>query len=730
MFTHYKVITTTELFDDDDLDERICNLINLPSLNSSRVEAKAIMQSISMHPPLGYKPREVILCLTLKLLFDSRADPLVKYAFGMIRGLYKEYLLSKIPKQPKPPRRSYRNSTQINSENTEITEFGEFLKQTSAKNLFYQSQSRPESPSDYRKSWETSKSSIRNDNLVRQTYRSLFKIFYKFLAKHFAKIRDAVNTKSVQKKTIKNFVSLISVLGCRHAFNKVLRFATLRNLMDSKSNASQGNVMDASKLNNYGKDLQSFNQNNGNKSSLIKSTSMTQESHSRSPSFECRDKEIWRKRHPLRHQSPSPADTRPSLFINLNFSESNSPRNPFVETPDLRGVPRRNTVGVLKKFDTFGTADSNDKFEEVSQSMSKESQDSPMVKSPMSRKPKPLRSGRSEPAKPIKKPLELTPEVRKKLEKMTRNIGNNFKAAKARGLIKLNQAVQDEKAQRRKAAAGVLSDILGFRTKCLEKRNKKDAFEAVKKEAKSKPLNVGAKVEMKKPPKKPILRSGNQRKDEGPGLERPASTQSTLDGSVKSNHFESSDTPTPRTPTLATQSARPKKLLKYFDWLKTRNLKNKLLGFIKITEHSGNIKNQQKSLRSIFRVLEAKRFSRICRVFHNIKRYSTQRSHILQKKYIIFAQKLSKIFSYSLKSRTLPAFSKLTTFISYPKAGRRLLKALESIESRAKLAVKPLVWYRISSYIKKCQCDNKVRSVKLDYLTRKVYIRRLAYAFV
>lgn len=728
MFTHYKVITTTDLFDDDDLDERICNLINLPSLNSSRVEAKAIMQSISMHPPLGYKPREVILCLTLKLLIDSRADPLVKYAFGMIRGLYKEYLISKTPRQPKPPRRSYRNSTQINSENTEITEFGEFLKQTSAKNLFCRSQSRPESPTDFRKSWETSKSSIRNENLTRQTYRSLFKIFYKFLAKHFAKLRDAVNLKSVQKKIIKNFVNSVSVLSYRQAFNKVLRFVTLHSLMgknENKSDVSQGSAFNASKMNDNGKDLQSFNRNNGNKSSFVKSASMTQESHSRSPSFECRDKEIWRKRHPLRHHSPSPVETRPSLFINLNFSESNSPRNPFVETPDLRGGPRRNTVGVLKKFDTFGTVDSNDKLEDPSQSISKESQDSPKVKTPMSRKQKPLRSGRSEPAKPIKKPLELTPDVKKKLEKMTRNIGNNLKTAKAKGLIKLNQAVQDEKAQRRKGAAGVLSDILGFRTKCLEKRNKKDAFESIKKEAKNKPFQLSPKVEMKKPPKKPILRSGNQRKDEAPALERPVSTQSTLDGSVKSTHVESSDPPTP-----PTQSARPKKFLKLFDWVKTRNLKNKLLGFIKITEHSGNIKNHQKSLRSIFRVLEAKRFSRVCRIFHNIKRYSTQRSHLLQKKYIIFAQKLSKIFSYSLKSRTLPAFSKLTTFISYPKAGRRLLKALESIETRAKLAVKPLVWYRISSYIKKCQCDNKVRSVKLDYLTRKVYIRKLAYAFV
>jgi hypothetical protein len=693
----------------------------MPSLNSSRVETRAFIESISANPPLTYRPRDVILCLSLKLIFDSRAEPLVKYSFGMLRGLYKEFLRNKSKPRQKPPRRSYRNSTQVLTENTELTEFGEFLKQTNEKNLFFRSQSRPESPDESRKSWESSKSNVQIETLQRQTYRSLFKIFNKFLDKHFSKLKNNSKNKENMKNSMKNFVNSLVGLSFRYSFTKILRYSTFSNENNGITSKMKSFVSSA-------KDSRRFIGRHENRSATVTLNGSNLECLSRRPSFDNKDREIWRKRHPVRFQSPKAIETRPSLFITLNSSESNSPGNPFAETPDLRGAGRRNTVGVLRKFDTFGTTDSGDKNEE-SQNISKESQEG--KKNP---KKKNLRAGRPADCKENeenkrnkendkknedckrKKKIELTPAVKRIIGKMEKGLLAHWKIVKGKVLLKLTQAVQDEKNARKKNAAGLLADLSGFRIRSCQKKLKHSAFQDIKKEAKEKPLHISPKEksEMKKPPKKPILRSGNSRPEDF--ASKPIQPLSL--------------SPKPLVPD---QSLKAKKFLKTFDWLKTKNLKNKLLGFLKITENSGkqkNLSNFSKGLRSIFRVLEAKKFSTTCRVFHNVKRYSSQRSHVLQKKYIIFAQKLSKIFSYALKSRTFPAFSKIFASVSILRAGKKLGKALEKIENRAKLGVKPLVWYRISSYMKKKQCDYKVRSIKLDYLIRKVYIRKLAYSFV
>ena len=175
-------------------------------------------------------------------------------------------------------------------------------------------------------------------------------------------------------------------------------------------------------------------------------------------------------------------------------------------------------------------------------------------------------------------------------------------------------------------------------------------------------------------------------------------------------------------------------MAKLLEFGKTRAFKNKLIAFMAITQNSGpkpkNLNSFNKGLRIVSRVLEAKKFSEVCRTLHYIKRYSSNRLHSLQKKYIVFSQKLSRIMDYSVKSRTQPAFSALSSAYSRPRAGRKLKSALESIFQRVKCIIKPMVWYKISTFSKELQIHSKLRPVKMQFILRKFYIRRLAFAFV
>lgn len=650
-FTQFSAFESSE----QALNDRARSLLRKTSLSYLGPDNSTSVSSMTLESNIGYNPRSAIFSLTLKLIVDHHTQPLVKYSFGMLRGLYKEFLRSKTPTRPRPPRRSYRTSSQLSSENTEINEFGEILSQHQQKKNFFSSQSRPESPCYLRKSWESSKSSTRLDFNYKQFLRSLLKIPARFLAKHFLKFKENLIGKNSKKTGLKNFVNKISALSFRLAFNKLLRVNWTKAVFQDSVTRSRAGELNMSQTKN--------------------------ESFGRSASFEQKDKELWRKRHPIRRVSPSPAASRHSLLTDLGDRDTGLLRSSGFGAEGRTGV-RRNTERALKSFESFGNVElSNEDHHD-------EGKSPPKVSKMKKKNQEKFRSGKPEDS-----------NYKDKLEKMVNSLDKHRKGVIARGFLRINSAVEEEKKLEKKNAGGLIADLLNFRVKRTRAALTRFAFDRIKNEAKERSVKLDLKRELKKPPKKPILRSGNQ-------------------SQVKKQNIED----------------KGKKMVKLLEFSKTRAFKNKLLAFLAITQNSGpkpkNLNSFNRGLRTVFRVLEAKKFSKVCRTFHYIKRYSSNRVNALQRKYIVFSQKLSRIMDYSVKSRTQPAFSALVSAFSRPRAGRKLKSVLESILQRVKFIVNPMVWYKLNTFSKEIQFNSKLRPVKMQFIIRKFYIRRLAFAFV
>ena len=655
-----------------EVEYRIMELVNLPSKTLHKRRAKSLVNALNLTSSIGFQPRPLIMFLTLRLIFDSSYEPLVKYSFGLVRGLYKEYLRTKNPAKPRTPRRSYRLS-----QNLEVQEFQR--KTTFDWICSNEPQDLIESPSFTNKSSNSWQSGKKFETNHKQVFRSLTKIFLKFFLKRFQAFRHIGYSKVSKKTVMKNFFIKVNSMLFRPAFNLILRFCSIKKLKENSrvERRIEGN----SRSTSFGN--QDFSQG-------------------RRMSFEMKDKELWRKRHPVRTCSPLPVSSRFSLVPNTDCI---SPILPIRRKSLVRKDVRRNTVDVMKKFDTFGPEP--EEKQEVSEDISEPSVE---IKPVLKKSPKNvLRSGKKE-EKKIEEPEKHEKKVKKpdffasqpltkakKMENMVKALAKNAKAMQGKALVFLHQSVQSQKAFNKSLAAKLLLDFLTYKKIQFQKSGKKSAFESIKKES----LTKKPEKTLKKPEKKTILRAGR-----------------------------------PDTISKVPDPERGKKLLGHLDFIHTSVLKTKLVSFLAIIEAS-DLKPSNKlnpacksGLRSIFRILETKRFLKICRIFHSIKRKSSQFFKLKQKKYLKLSQVLDRVSSKYFKAGKKLGFEGINREFFRKKANYRLGKALMKIENRVRLLVKPIVWYSISSFMKKQFYNDRVRMMKVDFLVKKIHIRKLASAFV
>jgi hypothetical protein len=178
---------------------------------------------------------------------------------------------------------------------------------------------------------------------------------------------------------------------------------------------------------------------------------------------------------------------------------------------------------------------------------------------------------------------------------------------------------------------------------------------------------------------------------------------------------------------------RPEKLLQSLDILRTICLKLKLFGFLSIIEskdlHPSSIQ-YKKGLRSIFRVLETKRFLVLCKTFTSIKSSLIQIQKLKQLKYRRLSQKILKTLQKNLNPLKNYSFSKIFKFFQLKKSSETLKKTLEKIEKRGKMIVKPIVWFSVISYAKQNEYKENLRKIKMENVLSKKRLRKIASGFM
>jgi hypothetical protein len=687
------------------LNER--TLLSLLCSNSaySRTEAKRLLSSLSSNTAIMHQPRSVILCLTLKITVYDKLDGLVRYSFGMIRGLFKEMVRSQSGganfRKVRTWERSQENTLDTEDDNA-MKKIVHSYRNSVVKSSVVRSRSRPDNRisngieeertgkreenvvkstrivhertgkgEENRMVWEkngigqerTGKGEENGMGLKKRLLVSIAKTFRSQLGRLFARLKKPLVSAGTGKKTaLQRLTSLLSKKVLKSSFSNILHSKKLpeprRSLYRSRPQTKSVSLI-------------------------------SEDSQFRSPSFEVKDKELWRRRHPIRKHSPSPSEySRPSMLANSQYSESNSPRNPFSDNPFFRPDGRRNTEKI-RKLETFGTVSSDEVKDLESLASSKEEEKVIMKK----KAPQKLRSGkgRNENKGTDEKKIneEKNLERGNKVKKMVGNIGKNLRACKKQTVDVMKKAVQDDKMNQKTNAANLISDLLTFTLNNHKKRSLKDAFDSILTQR----LETPKPISLSKPAKK-ALRSG-------------------------------------KTPNLKPQA---ESFIQKLDFLNTYALKNKLISFVSIIEEGENTLSTENpalksSLRNIFRILESKRFNKLCRTFTAIRRKASQSKSLQQKR---------KLKQLSALNRLCHKFSKRNQALGLKailKGGQRnkainlLLRNLTRLTSRIRKLNQPLGFFLIKSYAKERDRVWRIRILRLKSILKRDYSRRIARAF-
>ena len=620
-----------------------------------------------------FRPRPLRMFLTLKMIFDSKSLHYVKYSFGMIRGVFKEYQRSKSPKT---------NSKDFIGNNGNFTESkieklrGLALKTKEIRNL---RGIELESPSFADLDFGQVKIASRGA-ILRKALRELEKVYFdritfglQLLKKNCVDMKRFKNLKVESGEKVLGSGKVAVDYGYEHLFNSDVKMKTRVEF----SNIREG--MDS-----------------------LKSTPTTSSNtHFRKKSFDSKDQELFRQRHPVKIQSPSPP-LYPRFSLNLSpNSTTSSSENRFQPFPERT---RRNTIDIIKP---------KNNLRQPRPEISEESESSDIIdvqeNFKIETKPKksPLRSA---PKKEDCKKNQIKKEdfwlsrplfKQKKIEDMVKRLRQNLDKVKMKAFEQLKEEVKKLKNSRKKEAAG---KVFSFLEKLMRKRHglaQKHAIDRIC-------LNG-------------ILKKDEENKERVKALQKPERKGKLRAIQPIADRRDSRD-------------LKAEKFVQYLDFLRTCVLKSKLLGFLSIIESlppSASTKPQQKSaLRSIFRILESKRFLKICKTFQTIRSKLAQLQKLKQKKYLYLSQKLFKLNKSHLIPAKSLAFQSILNFSLVQKSHEKLISTLTKIENKGKALVKPMILYSVISYTRRIFYSDRIKRLKLLSILKKKCLRKLASSFV
>lgn len=567
----------------------------------------------------SYGPRPVLLCLTLRAIIGTKVNLLLKHGFSMVQLLGG-------PGSFNVPHLNRREKSQDSTKDTPVSaELGELVHKTTKyhKRTVVRTRSRSNSP------LPSARPSV-NPSPYAGKLKALSKIFQKYLNKRFLQFQVGGHKGALKKICLQRILNILKQKmlkkGLRAFGSGKSDFCLLKNL----------NLASLSSENSKGK----------------------------SQNFEEKDREIWRKRHPIRRHSPNPSNisTQSTPFSNIfSNSEQNSPRlsnptNPFI-------VERRNTRrSTLPKEET-------EIFKEEVGKEEKKTGDFMGKK-----KGKALRSG-----KPGKEPVKNLVDT-KKIRNMVESIQDNHRSVEKHALDRIKLVVDQEKEQQQLDLTGVLCDFLQIVKEKQETEFKKDCFAAIK--------AVPAKKKIETPQfgkKKTALRAGKGTKT--PDINEFAQKIEVL------NHVI---------------------------------LKNKLTSFVAILESEKKSSKQLPALRNVYRIMDAKRFSKSYLAFYDIKKAANQRFNQKSKRNLRFFQSLHNLFRNSEAKSQKKVFSSLKKHCALHKLSKTLTKLQFSSQTKAK----PQSFYALRSFSDQQHLKSKLKQLKIRHFCQKFYFRKLALGFV
>lgn len=621
-----------------------------------------------------FRPRPLRMFLTLKMIFDSKSAYYVKYSFGMIRGVFKEYQRSKSPKR-------YLKDFIGNNGNFSESKIEKFrglaLKTKEIKNV---KGFELESPSFADLDFGQAKAAVAGAGL-RKGLRELEKFWLKraafgfgLLKKNWVEMNELWGNLKVQMDEKVLGSGKVGVdYGCEDLFNSDVKMKT------------------RVEFSNIREEMDSF-----------KSIPTTlQNSHYRKKSFDSKDQELFRQRHPVKIQSPSPP-LYPRFSLNLSPNSTiSSSENRFQPFPERT---RRNTIDAVKPRDSL-------KHFKPEISEESESSDIIDVQEHFKIESKPKKSSlRSAPKKEVVQQEKIKKEdfwlnrplfKQKKIEEMVKKVMKNLDKVKMKAFGRIKEEVKKLKNFRKTEAAG---NVFSFLEKLIRKR-----------------LGLAQKHAIDRICFSGILKKDEEKKERVQALAKP-------EKKIKLRAAK------PVIRGRGSEDGKAEKFVEHLDFLRTCVLKSKLLGFLSIIDSlhpSPSTKPQQKSaLRSIFRILESKRFLNICKTFQTIRTKLSQLQKLKQKKYLYLSQKLLKLNKSHLIPAKSSAFQSIQNFSLLQKSHEKLIKTLRKIENRGKALVKPMILYSIISYTRRIFYSDRIKRLKLLNILKKTYLRKLASSFV
>ena len=616
---------------------------------------KSVIKRTSSREEVETQQQTSRLCLVLRFILEQKLESLYIFAFEMLQNSTKDMEQGKSNKLFTNRRRSKEILRETVHEVPVTTEVGDLIQKTTKyhKKTIYKTRSRGNSPCNSERTSLAPMPAGRKSQGIdtRHLLNSVGKTFKKFLAKRLTQFKLGGKTEVRQNRN-----------------SKSPDFCLLKDIHMAKS-----------------------------------ASVFSDDSRGRSPSFDEKDKEAWRRRHPVRRHSPSPSDFSgmSSHFSTVPHSEQNSPRTSIAD-PFSVERSKRNTV-VEKVDGSFSKERRDSEFEKKTTMDSEKIKEIP-GKIPMYKpKPKALRSG-----KPGNRPTqgedfaELPKRPLTNLEKqiMNKRIGNmvdsiheNHKCVEKQAVDTLKDAVEQDKSKQKMLVTKLLCDFLQI----IKDKHEKSLLESsLDKLKKYQPITARKSPEFK--PKKQALRS--ERKS-------PSSPNIKLDPSI---------------PDLFAQK---------IEVINHALLKNKLTSFIALLEASRNPSPKVfPALRNLFRIFEAKKFSKLYFTFYKIKKAANQHLYSKTKISIRFFQKLNKLSNKANMRNKLYGFKSISSIPNKYYATLKIASALHKIHARRNNMLKPAIFYRIRSYSDRNRLNFKLKIIKLSHFYHKMYLRRLALAFM
>ena len=656
----------------------------------SKDNAKSLIKNISLSTNMTFQPRNAILCLTLRLIYAGRFESYIRDAFAMMRGLFKDYLRIKNRISSEPRRGSREISQEMIYKTPTVREIGDLIQRSTKyhKKTVLKTRSRPISPFSIDKVNNNKITQENNSKFKARSLQNLGKIFQKCLRKRWKQFKGSSFEENEKKNRLKRIYNL---------FNRKLMTNGLEPLKQNRDIIRRINFR---------------------RESLIKTTSLkVDDSRARSPSFEERDKEIWKRRNPIRNHSPSPSDFS-AISGRLTYEPSS-----VISSPGLYcGNPF--LIENKRKSKEIIELDSPQKEESAKADKNEENSKRKQQNTLKGRaKPKALRTGKNENKPREVDSKEKTPKIafnakeKKQFGNMLESIHENHLYAEKIVINTMKDAVLSDRVGHKLAITNLIADFIQIFKDKLSNQLKKDAFEAIKKfqDEKKQSTPVFNK-------KKPALRSKNDKKPSEIPNENVANPSEKI--KVSSTNSKS----------LSKRKLSPESLQLFTDKISVLNhliLKNKLTSFLLILDEKESSNPQiLNSFKDIFRILEAKRFSKLFFTFTHLRKVAEKRVNLRKVNCLHFFQKINKIFNRASYRNKHDSFKIIHSKPKQTKVALRLFECLYNIRNRIISYNKPSIFYKIKAYSDCKRINYNLIRHKFSNFLKKLYLRKLGSLYL